>query len=79
MIKLETKYDTEKDVFSINYSAKNTCTFEHLYTIRCLVDKILENDILMSIDDISSIIRNHLIEIKRNEKKARKAKKESDK
>ena len=44
MIKLNVVYKPKEDICSIKYSSKASNTFEHLYGIVCLLQKIEEND-----------------------------------
>lgn len=44
MIKLNVIYNPKEDVCSVKYSSKSSNTFEHLYGIVSLLQKIEEND-----------------------------------
>lgn len=44
MIRLNVTYKPKEDVCSVKYSSKSSNTFEHLYGIVSLLDKIEEND-----------------------------------
>lgn len=62
MIKLETKYDYKEDKCKVTYKSDKSCTLEHIYAIRRLVESILENDKEMDWPTIRSIINNTLVE-----------------
>ena len=70
MIKIEANYNKETDMVNYNYSSEHSCTWEHMVVIKDLLTKILENDPTMeSIDEIVTIIKNSIVEQKKEEKK----------
>lgn len=73
MIKLESKYDEQKDTCSIKANIKNTNTYEHLYAIAYLVEKITENDEFTPYDEIIRIL-NELFKKKEGKKNGRNKK-----
>jgi hypothetical protein len=69
MIRIESNYDKETDNVNLKYKCDKTCTIEHLYIITTCIEKILENDDTMTLDEIRTIVTNCVVDRKKEGKK----------
>ena len=71
MLKITSKYNTKTGNCAVKSDCKNTCTYEHIYAIACLIENIQKNDPTTDYDEIIYIL-NELFKPKEEKKNGKR-------